>query len=129
MRKFLLIVVLAFILSPDMSFSETQFTKAELLQRFKLFAECKPMDIVVDLKINHRKNFPKLHLTEQAIQYVVESRLRATRLFRSELGIPYLYINVHTWGEAFNISMKFQKRVQDNFPACTALPLHGTPGA
>ena len=96
MRKLMFIVVLTFILSPSMSFPETPFTKAELLQRFKLFAECKPMDIVVDLTINHRKNFPKLHLTKRAIQNAVESRLRAIRLFRSGPRIPYLYINVHT---------------------------------
>ena len=116
MQKFLFVVVLAFILSPDMSFPETQFTKAELWQRFRLFADCKPMDIVVE---NLNKGASRIGLTKESLQYTAESRLRVARLYDSEAS-HYLYINIFARNDVFSLELAFKKKVLDRFSGVNA---------
>ena len=111
MREFLPVIVLVLIFSPDISFSETKFTKAELSERFKLFAECKPMGIVVE---HLNKDASKIGLTRKSLQYAAESRLRMARLYSSKSS-HYLYINITNLDKAYSLELSFKKKVRDHF--------------
>ena len=89
------------------------------IARFKLFADCRPMYLVVESLSPHAS---KIGLTKEAIRAAAESRLRSARLYRSTLSAPYhhLYINVNVDGRGLSISLRFKKIVHD--------PLSGNTG-
>lgn len=78
--------------------------------RFELFADCRPMYLVVE---SLHPDTPKIGLTEEDIQAAAESRLRSARLYHSIRSAPYLYINVNVVGRGFSISLEFKKDVYD----------------
>ena len=71
------------------------------IARFELFADCRPMYLVVESLSPHAS---KIGLTKEAIRAAAESRLRSARLYRSIRSAPYLYINVNVVGRGFSIS-------------------------
>ena len=89
-------------------------------KRFELFADCRPMRLVVE---NLPDGASKIGLTKEAIQAAAESRLRSARLYRSMLGPPYhhLYVNVNVYRMAFNIVLKFKKNVLDSLSGNTGI--------
>lgn len=78
-------------------------------KRFKLFADCRPMRLVVE---NLPDGASKIGLTKEAIQAAAESRLRSARLYDSRAS-RFLYVNVNVVGRAFSITLEFHKRVRD----------------
>ena len=78
-------------------------------KRFRLFADCRPMRLVVE---DLPGGVLKIGLTKEAIRAAVESRLRSARLYDSRAS-HYLYVNVNVAGRAFSISLEFNKRVRD----------------
>ena len=79
------------------------------LRHFKLFAECRPMDLVVE---GLPSAAAEIGLTKESIRAAAESRLRATRLFSPE-SKQYLYINVNMGSAAFSLSVEYYKTVYD----------------
>ena len=92
-----------------LSFPASGETFEERRNRFKLFAECRPMDLVVEGLPSHAA---EIGLTKESIRAAAESRLRAARLFSPE-SEQYLYINVNVVGAAFSISVEYKKLVYD----------------
>ena len=108
-------------------------TAEERTERFSLFGDCKPMILVVE---ELSDGALKIGLTVHALQAAVESRLRAARLYDSTFSqpeseqeflalwhalrlarstlTPFLYVNVHVAGDAFHVSVEYQKWVQDS---------------
>ncbi len=82
----------------------------ERISQFKLFSNCKPMDLVVE---SLHSDASEIGLTKEAIQAAVESRLRSAQLYSSESIDTYLYVNVHISVPAFNISFEYNKVVYD----------------
>ncbi len=82
------------------------------IARFELFADCRPMYLLVE---RLPADASKIGLTEEAIQAAAESRLRSARLYRSIRSAPYhsLYINVNVAGRGFSIRLEFKKDVYD----------------
>lgn len=89
------------------------------IARFELFADCRPMYLVVESLSPHAS---KIGLTKEAIRAAAESRLRSARLYHSTPSAPYhyLYINVNVSRRGLNISLDFKKDVYD--------PLSGNTG-
>ena len=81
----------------------------EQYARFKLFADCGPMLLVVEELTEPAK---KIGLTEEAIQAAAESRLRSARLYSAGAD-PYLYIQVNVVGGGFSVILKYKKLVSD----------------
>ena len=92
-------------------------TAAERVDRFELFADCRPMRLVVE---HLHSDASKIGLTEESLQAAAESRLRSARLYNSE-ALPYLYINVNVVGHAFSINLSFKKMVHDRLSDITNL--------
>ena len=80
-----------------------------LLDRFRLYNECGPMDLVVETL---HPDAAEIGLTEASIQAAVESRLRSARLYDSAAD-PRLYVNVLVSGMAVAINLDYQKPVHD----------------
>ena len=103
-----------------LSFPASGETFKERLNRFKLFAECRPMILIVEGLSSHAA---EIGLTEESNRAAAESRLRTARLFSPE-SEQYLYINVKVFSAAFSLSMQYDKTVYDplsdlRFPAPT----------
>ena len=110
MRKFLCFLVFVFIFSPEISISATsEHTTEEKHMRFKLFAECKPMDILVE---HLSSSASKLGLTRKSLQHTAESRLRSARLYNSKAS-HYLYVNLFAKNGVFSLELAFKKIVQE----------------
>lgn len=77
--------------------------------RFQLFAGCRPMGLVVE---NLPKGAAEIGLTRATIETAVRSRLRAARLY-SDGASPWLYVQVNLAGQAYNISIQYNKWVRD----------------
>lgn len=98
-----------------------QSTSEDKFAHFQLFADCQPMDLVVE---NLNSYASEIDLTKESIQTAAESRLRSARLYVSSLASPYLYINVNVVDRAFSINLGYKKPVYDplsdsNYPATT----------
>ena len=78
-------------------------------KRFELFADCRPMRLLVE---GLPDGASKIGLTKEAIQAAAESRLRSARLYDSRAS-RFLYVNVNVVGRAFSITLEFHKRVWD----------------
>ena len=82
-------------------------------ERFKLFNDYGPMGLVVE---DLSDDAIAIGLTKKALRAVVESRLRAARLYMEDLAganIAMLQVNVHVAGRAFNLSVRYNKVVPD----------------
>ena len=90
-------------------------TAGERLDRFELFADCRPMQLVVE---HLHSDASKIGLTEESLRATAESRLRSARLYDSE-ALPYLYVKVSVVGRAFSIDLSFKKLVHDRLSDIT----------
>ena len=80
-------------------------------ERFKLFNNCEPMGLFVVFSIV--EGATDLKLTEERVQFAVESRLRSARLFKAEAGLPILQVAVDVVGQAFVIDFGYNKELFD----------------
>lgn len=79
-------------------------------ERFELFNECRSMYLIVE---DLSDDATDMDLTEQRIETIAESHLRAARLYEA-LGLgPFLYINVNVVGPAFNLLVEYRKPLYD----------------
>ena len=76
---------------------------------FELFNGCEPIDLLVE---NLSESAAEIGLTEERIQTLAESRLRAARLYDADGG-THLYINVTVGGRAFSYGLDYKKRLHD----------------
>lgn len=98
----------------------------ERSQRFQLFADCRPMRLLVEYL---PPDASKIGLTREAIQAAAESRLRSARLYRSIRLAPYLYINVNVFRRSFNIRLAFKKKVHDPLSGITGIAVTWNAGS
>ena len=85
------------------------------LERFDLFNACRPMGLVIEHLHDHAA---AIGLTREALQAAAESRLRAARLYSDDsanAGFTYLYVQVSVAGQAHAISVRYNKRLTDEF--------------
>ena len=78
--------------------------------RFRLFNECRPMDLVVEDYDDD--DAEAIGLTEARIRTLAESRLRAARLYDADAG-TWLYVNVNIEARGFSLSLDYKKLVYD----------------
>ena len=107
MRRALALLFLAALIVP------AAIAQATASQRecFELYNAGRPMDLLVESLGNGAR---KIGLSEESLQAAAESRLRAARLYtedRKKAGDAYLYVNVNVVGRAFNVSLRYNKRV------------------
>ena len=83
---------------------------------FFFFNECQPIPLVIEPLTNDEA---EIGLTEERIQTIAESRLRAARLYQ-EGGLDvflwadhYLYVNVLVVGNAFSFDVGYFKKLHD----------------
>ena len=93
-----------------------QNNRAEV-DRFRLYTGCKPMDLVIEDLNDDTKG---IGLTRDRIRVTIESRLRSARLYRSDPGPSYLYVNVIGSSRVFSISLEFKKRLYDRLTDLTS---------
>ena len=86
-------------------------TAEETYARFQLFANCEPMDLLVE---GLPPAATEIGLNMEKIQAAVESRLRAARLYDSDADL-YLYVNVNVAGRAFHSSVEYYKAYFDSY--------------
>ena len=85
-------------------------TEVSEYDRFQLFNNCEPMYLVVEPLPDEAAD---IGLTEQRLQFAVESRLRGARLYNSTRGTPFLYVEVKVAGAAFSLSLVYVKQTVD----------------
>ena len=97
-----------------------QAEKVPRLDRFRLWNNCQPMQLVVE---SLDQDAADIGLTREAIATAVRSRLRGARLY-GDTGPQYLYVNVNVVGQAWALKLEYNKTVFDlasgeSFPATT----------
>ncbi len=106
-----LAVIAALLVAPGLAMAQdsTAPTRAD---RFQLWNECKPIDLVVESLNN---DAAKIGLTKEQIETAVRSRLRAARIYTPEINntSPYLYVNAHVVSSAYTIGFYLKKVVTD----------------
>ena len=75
------------------------------LERFKLFNDCSPMYLLLEVDVD----VEKFGLTEESIRAATESRLRSARLYSKQLRNTWLLINVNVTGAALGLCSGIQK--------------------
>ena len=88
---------------------------ASRIERFELFNACRPMILVVERPSSRAA---EISLTEEALQVAAESRLRAARLYTEDherANFAFLYVHVNVAGPAFSSSVRYRKKVTDEF--------------
>ena len=80
-------------------------------ERFKLFNECEPMNLVVE-EYKGNAEWADIGLTVDRLRTMAESRLRAARLYDATAG-TYLYVNVIVAGVGFSQNVTYQKALYD----------------
>ena len=83
--------------------------------KFQLWNDCLPIDLLIETPPD---DATEIELTEERIETVVRSRLRAARLYDQE-EFAYLYVNMSIVGNAFAYRIELKKRVIDT---ATSLP-------
>ena len=107
-----LVLVLAVVLATCWTERATaQNRTSSNFERFQLFSFCRPMALIVG---ELSDDAAEIELTEERIQTMAESRLRAARLFTSTLFDTVLYVEVSVIGLAFSYRLEFGKRVSDS---------------
>ena len=91
---------------------DKQMTLKEKLNRFQLFTNCKPVELLVE---NLPQSATGIGLTKSDIIAAAESRLRSARIYTAEASNSYLYVNVTATKLAYSISFEFKKMVLDLF--------------
>ena len=85
------------------------------MDHFNLFNACRPMDLTIE----HLHDYATaIGLTREALQAAAESRLRAARLYSGDYektGFAYLYVQVSVVDQAYAISVRYNKRLTDEF--------------
>ena len=84
--------------------------------RFELWNACKPVRLFVyptGSEEDLSDNASKIGLTEERIETLVRSRLRAARIYDADVYSPYLYVNVNVFNITFSINLEFKKLVID----------------
>ena len=82
------------------------------LDRFKLFNECRPMDLLVE-DYTDDADWTDIGLTVDRIQTMTESRLRAARLYDATGVFPILYVNVNVEARGFSLNVNYKKWLYD----------------
>ena len=80
--------------------------------RFQLFSNCEPMNLLIFGFSDANKNEEEIGLTEERVQFAMESRLRSARLYTSDRSRPYLSVSVSVVSRAFSISLKYSKKMR-----------------
>ena len=88
-------------------------TVSENVDRFQLFTRCQQLEISVFVQGDQAD---EIDLTEERVRTMVESRLRAARLYDSREGVPYLAVTILTLddGPAFVRRMQLLKWNRDD---------------
>lgn len=103
-------VVVAVLVVATSSMAAAQNDTSDL-DRFGLFNQCQPMDLLVE---DLPSDAVDIDLTKERIQTMAESRLRAARLYDDAQRIaPSLHISINVVGVAFNISVTYWKLVYE----------------
>ena len=84
-------------------------TVDESIARFRLFADCGPMNLSVRDLDSEAKT---IGLTKNLIQNNVESRLRTARLYDPN-SVPYLLVDIAVFHDFFHILIGYNKWVYD----------------
>ena len=90
-------------------------TPEELVARYKLFNDCRPMKLLVE---HLDVDAAAIGLTKQAVADTVESRLRAADLFTNDDEAAYhsfLYARVTVVGFSYSFTLSFRKPVIDHY--------------
>ena len=93
--------------------SSTTAEEVSSYDRFQLWNDCRPMDLVVEEMTDDAAD---IGLTENAITVAVRSRLRAGRLYSDdydESAWSYLLVSVTVISNAFGIDVRYHKIVTD----------------
>ena len=87
-------------------------TVSERRDRFQLFTSCQPLEISVHVQGDQAD---EIDLTEERVRTMVESRLRAARLYDSHDSVPYLAVDILTLkdGPAFARQIQLSKWNRD----------------
>ena len=83
------------------------------LERFKLWNDCRPMDLLVEPLQNDESD---INLTKDAIDVAARGRLRAARLYSDDpdkTAEAYLYVMVTVKDSATTVGIAYHKAVQD----------------
>ena len=88
-------------------------TVSENIERFELFTRCQPLGITLFVQGDQAD---EIDLTEERVRTMVESRLRAARLYASGDGVPFLAVNILTLddGPAFVRHIRLLKWNRDD---------------
>ena len=101
--------------------------------RFQLFNECGPMDLVVE-DYGDDAGWTDIGLTVDRIQTMAESRLRVARLYDAT-ALAYLHVNVIVFGLGLSLTVQYNKVVYDavsgetNYATTWAISSAGTHGS
>ncbi len=80
------------------------------LDRFRLWNECRTIRLVVEDMSEHAST---IGLTKRAVETAVRSRLRAARLYDSNLSNAYFYVRISIGRQALNIDVSLEKTVAE----------------
>ena len=105
-RRITWLVLLAIFASPAGGAAAQDISPRD---RFRLFNECRPMDLRVE---DVSADAAEIGLTTASIQAAVESRLRSARLYDADAG-PFLYVNVNVVRRVFALDLGYEKIVYD----------------
>lgn len=83
------------------------------VDRFQFFTECAPVGSLVLVQGDQAD---EIGLTEERVRTMVESRLRAARLYRPTAGVPFLLVRILTLdnGPAYTYQLQLQKWLRDD---------------
>lgn len=94
--------------------------KAKEFDRFRLWADCLPMSLVVE---DNWSDSPNFRLTSDAIETAVRSRLRAARIYNTTQYAGLLIVNVNVvrhdtlqrdhGRQPFNVTVQYHKLMKD----------------
>lgn len=84
-----------------------QRTPEDEVDRFQLFTNCAPLDLLVVVEGDALDG-----LTQESTTRAVRSRMRSARLYDEEAA-PYLIVYINVVGAAFSTSVRLRKRVFD----------------
>ena len=77
---------------------------------FRLFTNCQPLAVTVDVGIKDSNAFG---LTKADIQNAAESRLRGAYIYTAKFSFPSLGISIVTYQSAFSVTLQLRKILAD----------------
>ena len=107
----LILLALAYLpVKADDSETEKQEKIKIIVDRFRIFGDCRPIYLVVeDFKpVVQESSFNKVE-----IQTVVDNLLRSARLHTNEMEDAFLHIQINLVAGAANVNVTYQKNVMD----------------